>query len=264
MSRVSLTKLREMKRTGEKIASLTCYDASFARVLDAAGVEVLLVGDSLGMVVHGRDTTLEVRLADMIYHSAHVARATERGLIVTDMPFMTYATPHQALGNAARLMREGGAQVVKLEGGAWLAETVLLLDSRGIPVCAHLGLMPQSIHKLGGYRVQGRTADAAKTMVDDARSLRDAGAAMLVLECVPRALAAELSTILDIPVIGIGAGAHCDGQVLVLYDILGISGKSPKFSKDFLISKPTIEAAVEDYVRAVKSGEFPTHEHGFD
>lgn len=253
-----------MKRAGERIACLTCYDASFARLLDKAGIEVLLVGDSLGMVLHGRDTTLAVRLADMIYHCSHVRRGAERGLVVGDMPFMSYASPYQALRNAARLLSEGGAQVVKLEGGAWLAETVRLLSERGVPVCAHLGLLPQSIHRLGGYRVQGRGPEAALRIREDARTLEEAGAVMLVLECVPRALAAEITASLAIPVIGIGAGVECDGQVLVLYDMLGVSGKSPKFSKDFLASNGTIQAAVEDYVRAVKAGEFPGQEHGFD
>lgn len=253
-----------MKRAGERIACLTCYDASFARLLDEAGIEVQLVGDSLGMVLHGRETTLEVTLSDMIYHCSHVRRGAKRSLVIGDMPFMSYASPYQALRNAARLLSEGGAQVVKLEGGAWLAETVRLLSERGVPVCAHLGLLPQSIHRLGGYRVQGREPEAALSIREDARTLEEAGAVMLVLECVPRALAAEITASLAIPVIGIGAGGACDGQVLVLYDMLGVSGKSPKFSKDFLASHSSIQVAVEEYVRAVKAGEFPGQEHGFD
>jgi 3-methyl-2-oxobutanoate hydroxymethyltransferase len=253
-----------MKQAGEKIACLTCYDAGFAKVLDEAGIEVLLVGDSLGMVVQGRDTTLEVKLSDMIYHTAQVQRGAQHAFIVADMPFMSYATPFQALGNAARLMSEGGAQMVKMEGGAWLRETFQLLDSRGIPVCAHLGLLPQSIHKIGGYTVQGRDADAALQLKEDARLLQEAGAAMLVLECVPRTLATEITASSEIPVIGIGAGGGCDGQVLVLYDMLGISGKSPRFSRDFLVAHGNIRAAVKDYREAVKTGAFPAPEHGFD
>ncbi|HZC00778.1 MAG TPA: 3-methyl-2-oxobutanoate hydroxymethyltransferase [Gammaproteobacteria bacterium] len=265
MTKLSVASLQAMKRAGERIACLTCYDASFARLLDGSGIDVLLVGDSLGMVLQGWETTLKVKLADMIYHCSHVSRGIERALVLGDMPFMSYASPSQALHNAARLMSEGGAQAVKLEGGAWLAETVRLLSERGVPVCAHLGLLPQSIHKLGGYRVQGRGAEAAAQIQEDARILKEAGAVMLVLECVPRTLAAEITAALEgIPVIGIGAGSGCDGQVLVLYDMLGISGKSPKFSKDFLASHNTIKAAIEDYVRSVKAGEFPAQEHGFD
>jgi 3-methyl-2-oxobutanoate hydroxymethyltransferase len=264
-TKLSVASLQAMKRAGERIACLTCYDASFARLLDESGIEVLLVGDSLGMVLQGWETTLKVKLADMIYHCSHVSRGTERALVLGDMPFMSYANPSQALHNAARLMSEGGAQAVKLEGGAWLAETVRLLSERGVPVCAHLGLLPQSIHKLGGYRVQGRGTEAAAQIREDARILKEAGAVMLVLECVPRTLAAEITAALEgIPVIGIGAGSGCDGQVLVLYDMLGISGKSPKFSKDFLASRTSIKAAIEDYARSVKAGEFPAQEHGFD
>lgn len=264
MSRVTVTQLLDMKRRGEKIACLTAYDASFARLLDDAGVDVLLVGDSLGMVIQGAETTIGVRLSDMIYHSRHVRRGARRALLVTDMPFMSYASPHQALGNAARIMAEGGAEVIKLEGGATLTETVELLSMSGIPVCGHLGLLPQSIHKLGGYRVQGRTREGADRMLSDARTLEDAGAVMLVLECVPRALASEIRASVSIPVIGIGAGADCDGQVLVLYDMLGISGRSLKFSKNFLSEFPEVRGAVEAYVQAVKAGRFPRPEHGFE
>jgi len=264
MTKLSVTHLKRMKQAGEKIACLTCYDASFARVLNEAGIEVLLVGDSLGMVVQGRDTTLEVKLSDMIYHTAHVRRGAAHAFVVADMPFMSYATPFQALGNAARLMSEGSAQMVKMEGGTWLVETIRLLDSRGIPVCAHLGLLPQSIHKIGGYSVQGRDADAALQLKEEARILEEAGAAMLVLECIPSPLAAEVTASLTIPVIGIGAGSDCDGQVLVLYDMLGISGKSPRFSKNFLASRTSILEAIKAYRQAVKTGEFPASEHGFD
>ena len=256
--------LREMKRTGEKIACMTAYDASFARVLERGGVEVLLVGDSLGMVVQGHETTLDVRVADMIYHCRNVRRGAREALIVGDLPFMSYATHAQALGNAARLMGEGGVHMVKLEGGAWLADTVAGLSERGIPVCAHLGLLPQSIHKLGGYRVQGREAGTARQILADARALEAAGAGMLVLECVPRALAAEVSRALAIPVIGIGSGAACDGQVLVVYDALGISPTRPRFTRDFLAGADDVQSAVEAYVAAVKSGDFPGPEHGSD
>jgi 3-methyl-2-oxobutanoate hydroxymethyltransferase len=264
MKSVSTTRLREMKHTGEKIVSLTAYDASFAKILDAEGIDVLLVGDSLGMVIQGHATTLEVTVGEMIYHSAQVRRGSQRALVVTDMPFMSYATPHQALGNAARLVAEGGAQAVKLEGGAWLVETIELLTTRGIAVCAHLGLTPQSIHQLGGYRVQGRAAEAAAQIEADAKALQGAGASMLVLECVPRSLAAGITAALEIPVIGIGAGIDCDGQVLVLYDMLGIGAKLPRFAKSFLAATGSVQAAVADYVRAVRAREFPALEHGFD
>jgi 3-methyl-2-oxobutanoate hydroxymethyltransferase len=255
--KITLTKLQAMKQAGERIVSLTAYDAGFARLLDAAGVEVVLVGDSLGMVLHGETDTLGVTMADMIYHSRLVARAVRRALIVTDMPYLSYATPAQALGNAGRLMREGGAEVVKLEGGAWLAETVQLLGRHGIPVCGHLGLTPQSIHKLGGYRIQGRDPAAAAAILEDARQLQQAGVVMLVLECVPAALAGQIKTELDIPVIGIGAGAECDGQVLVLQDMLGVSERVPGFARDFLKDSGDIRAALRQYVEAVKAGTFP-------
>lgn len=265
MSIVTLTTLREMKRAGEKIACLTAYDASFAHLLDTAGVDLLMVGDSLGMVIQGHDSTLPVSITDMIYHAQNVQRGSERAFVVVDLPFMSYATPAQALGNAGRLMQEGGAHAVKLEGGAMLADTVRQLSEHGIPVCGHLGLLPQSVHKLGGYRVQGRDATSANAILDDARSLAEAGAALLVLECVPSQLAVEITRALEIPVIGIGAGAACDGQVLVTYDILGLTpGKRPKFSKDFLQGASSIQDAVAAYVKAVKAGIFPGSEHSFN
>ncbi|MGQ0592941.1 MAG: 3-methyl-2-oxobutanoate hydroxymethyltransferase [Gammaproteobacteria bacterium] len=263
MGRISITDLKRLK-SSERIACLTAYDATFARLADRAGVEVLLVGDSLGMVIQGGDTTLEVRLADMIYHTRCVQRGSERALVVADMPFMSYATPSAALGNAARLLGEGGAQVVKIEGGAWLDEGVRLLCERGIPVCGHLGLTPQSIHRLGGYRVQGREPVAAETLRRDAEALCRAGAQLLVLECVPRGLAAEITASVEIPVIGIGAGRDCDGQVLVLHDLLGATRRSPSFSKDFLAPAGSVQEAFAAYVREVKSGAFPGPEHGFD
>lgn len=262
MKPVTLTTLREMKARAEKIACLTAYDASHAAVLDSAGVDLIMVGDSLGMVIQGHDSTLPVTLADVIYHTRCVRRGSQRAFMVSDLPFMSYASSAQALGNAARLMQEGGAQMVKLEGGAWLADTVSALTQRGLPVCAHLGLLPQSVHQLGGYRVQGRDASSAQTLLDDARTLEQAGAGLLVLECVPGALAQQVAEALTIPVIGIGAGADCDGQVLVLYDVLGLSAKPPRFSKNFLTGVADIPAAIAAYVSAVKAGEFPAAAHG--
>ncbi|MHB1241538.1 MAG: 3-methyl-2-oxobutanoate hydroxymethyltransferase [Gammaproteobacteria bacterium] len=261
---VTLRTLAEMKRVGEKIACLTAYDASFAAALESAGVEVLLVGDSLGMVVQGYDSTLPVTLDAMVHHAAAVARGSSRALRVVDFPFMSYGTPARALDSAARLMKEGGAQVVKLEGGRAQVEVVRHLTERGVPVCAHLGLLPQSVHKLGGYRVQARDPAAAQRLREDARALEEAGAGMLVLECIPAALAAEVSHALQIPVIGIGAGVDCDGQVLVLYDLLGLTpGKRPRFAQDFLAEAPGIEGAVAAYVEAVKSRRFPDPAHTF-
>ena len=263
MKTITLTTLREMKRTGEKIACLTAYDASFARLLDEAGVELLMVGDSLGMVIQGHGSTLPVTVADMIYHTRNVRRGARRAFVVTDMPFMSYASPAQAIGNAARILQEGGAQMVKLEGGAWLAETVRELSVRGIPVCAHLGLLPQSVHQLGGYRVQGRDPASAQTLLDDAKSLEEAGASLLLLESVPAALAANITHHATAPVIGIGAGPQTDAQILVLYDLLGITEKRPKFSKDFLAGEAGIQEAVQAYIKAVKLGAFPAAEHTF-
>ncbi len=261
---VTVNALREMKTKGEKFACLTAYDASLAHVVDAAGVEVILVGDSLGMVVQGHTSTLPVTMNDMVYHSACVARGRSRALLMTDMPFMSYATAEQALHNAARLMQEGGAHMVKLEGGAVQVDIVHQLTARGIPVCAHLGLQPQSVHKLGGYRVQGRDASVAQKMREDAHALEEAGADILLLECVPVSLAVEITKAVDVPVIGIGAGAGCDAQVLVLYDMLGVTvGKRPKFSKDFMQGQATLQAAIETYVLAVKNGSFPAAEHTF-
>jgi 3-methyl-2-oxobutanoate hydroxymethyltransferase len=265
MNRLTLTAIRKLKAKGEKITVLTAYDASFASLLDQAGIDILLVGDSLGMVIQGHESTLPVTMEDMIYHCQLVHRGSSRALLIADMPFMSYATPPTALENAARFLREGHAQVVKLEGGAWLAETVRLLTERGIPVCAHLGLTPQSVHQLGGYLIQGRNEAQADTLRKDALTLQTAGASLLVLECVPNQLAADITASLDIPVIGIGAGPQCDGQVLVLYDMLGITpGKRPSFSKDFLQEAGTIPAAVEAYIRAVKEGRFPEMEQSFN
>ncbi|MDG4550698.1 MAG: 3-methyl-2-oxobutanoate hydroxymethyltransferase [Candidatus Contendobacter sp.] len=259
---ITITTLAKMKRDREKFAVLTAYDASFAALLEAAGVEVILVGDSLGMVVQGQRTTVPVTMEDMIYHTRLVARGCRTALLMADMPFASYATVEQGVYNAARLMGEGGAQMVKLEGGGWLVETVRQLSRNGIPVCAHLGLLPQSVHKLGGYKVQGREEAAARQIIDEALALQDAGADMALVECIPAELAARLTEALAIPLIGIGAGPHCDAQVLVSYDMLGItSGRRPKFSKDFLTGRDSLQAAVTAYVAAVKSGEFPGPEH---
>lgn len=259
---VTVKTLLKLKQDGEKFAVLTVYDASFAAILESAGVEVVLVGDSLGMVVQGRDTTVPVTMDDMIYHSRMVARGCRLPLLMVDMPFMSYPTVDHALRNAARLMQEGHAQMVKLEGDGNLVETVRQLSRNGVPVCAHLGLLPQSIHKLGGYRVQGREDAAARQLRDDALRLQDAGADIVLVECIPTALAEQLAQALTVPLIGIGAGPGCDAQVLVLYDMLAITrGRRPKFSRNFLEGQPSIQAAVATYVQAVKAGTFPGPEH---
>jgi 3-methyl-2-oxobutanoate hydroxymethyltransferase len=261
---VTLATLQEMKAQRRKIVSLTCYDASFTQVLEAAGVDAFIVGDSLGMVLKGYESTVAVTMADMIYHAASVARVGRHALRVVDLPFMSYATPELALGNAARLMREGGAHVVKLEGGREMAGVVGHLVRHSIPVCGHVGLLPQSVHKLGGYRVQGRDSAGAEAVLSDARALESAGAALLVIECVPAELAARVSAAVSIPTIGIGAGPGCDGQVLVLYDMLGITrGRRPRFVKDFLAETGSIPAAIAAYAQAVRDGRYPGPEHSY-
>ncbi|TBU97925.1 3-methyl-2-oxobutanoate hydroxymethyltransferase [Stutzerimonas kirkiae] len=264
MPDVTLTTLQGMKRTGEKIAMLTCYDATFARTASEAGVEMLLIGDSLGMVLQGHDSTLPVSVADMAYHTASVKRGNRGAMIVADMPFMANATLEQTLNNSAELMR-AGAHMVKLEGSAWLAEAVGQLAERGIPVCVHMGLTPQAVNLFGGYKVQGRQEAAARRMLEDARALEGAGAAMLLLECVPSELATRISKAVAIPVIGIGAGSGTDGQVLVLHDLLGLSltGRTPRFVKNFMQGQADIPSAINAYVKAVKAVEFPAEEHGF-
>lgn len=262
---VTLTTLQRFKQQGEKIACVTGYDASFARLLEDAGVDIVLVGDSLGNVVQGHDSTLPVTMADMVYHAACVARGGRRAWRIVDMPFMSYATPAQALTSAARLMRRGGAHMVKLEGGRGVIDSVRALVDHGIPVCAHLGLTPQSVHQLGGYRVQGRDQAGAERLLEDARLLDDAGAAALVLECIPTELGRQITAAVSMPTIGIGAGPHCDGQVLVLYDLLGITpGKRPVFSHNFLEDAADIPGALAAYVRAVKDGSFPDAAHSFE
>jgi 3-methyl-2-oxobutanoate hydroxymethyltransferase len=261
--KITVPKLQAMREAGEKIAMLTCYDASFASLLDRSGVDVLLIGDSLGNVVQGQTTTLPVTLADIAYHTACVARAQPRGLIVADLPFGTYGTPADAFASAVEVMR-AGAQMVKVEGGEWLAETIRFLVERSVPVCAHVGLTPQSVHAFGGFKVQGRTEEGAKQLLRDALAVQNAGAQLIVLEAVPPAVAASVTDAVAIPTIGIGAGVDCSGQVLVLHDMLGVfPGKPARFVKDFMAGAPSIGAAVEAYVKAVKAGSFPGPEHVF-
>jgi 3-methyl-2-oxobutanoate hydroxymethyltransferase len=260
--KMTVRRLAEMKQTKEKIACLTAYDASFAQLLEKAGIDVVLVGDSLGMVIQGEVTTLPVSVEDMLYHTRCVAKGLNSALLITDMPFLSFTSIEEAVLNAGLFMKQGGAHMVKLEGGADQAETVSALNRNGIPVCAHLGLQPQFVHKIGGYLVQGRDAKMAEKMLEDALILQNAGADLMLLECVPESLAKKITQVLDIPVIGIGASAECDGQILVLYDILDISiGKRPKFSKNFMSSANSIEQAIVQYVTAVKQKEFPSAEH---
>jgi 3-methyl-2-oxobutanoate hydroxymethyltransferase len=262
--RTTLTALQTLRKQDEKIAMLTCYDASFAALLEAQGVDVLLVGDSLGMVLQGHETTLPVTLDDMVYHTACVARGAAQAFIIADMPFGTFQiSPQQTFARAARLMA-AGAQMVKLEGGAEMVETVHFLTARGIPVCGHIGLTPQSVHLLGGYRVQGKNAEAALRLIADALALQQAGAGMIVLEAVPATLASDITSQLNIPTIGIGAGANCAGQVLVLHDMLGIyPGKKARFVKNFMSGTDSIADAIKAYVSEVKKGVFPAAEHSF-
>ncbi len=262
--RVTISTLMEMKRQQQKIAMLTAYDYSFARQLDAAEIDVVLVGDSLGMVIQGNETTIPVTVEEMVYHTRMVGRGLKHSMLIADLPFMSYATAEEGLYSAGRLMKEGGAQMVKLEGGADQVKTVHQLVGQNIPVCAHLGLQPQSIHRLGGYRVQGRELDHAREMMADALALEQAGASMLILECVPGALAAEITAALQIPVIGIGAGVACDGQVLVLYDMLGVtSGKIPRFVRNFMDQHHSVASALRGYVDEVRNGTFPSSEESF-
>lgn len=261
---LTMPQLHAMKRRREPIVSVTAYDASFASQADAAGIDVVLVGDSLGMVVQGHASTLPVTLDHMAYHSAAVARGLRRALLIVDLPFMSYASPARAYDAAARLMGEGGAAVLKLEGAGPTCEVIARLAERDVPVCAHIGLTPQSVHKLGGYRVQGKGEAEAERLLADAHAVVTAGADLLVLEAVPAVLAAHITAEIPIPTIGIGAGVDCDGQVLVLYDLLGITpGKRPRFSKDFLAGRDSIAAALAAYVAAVRAREFPAAEHAF-
>ena len=263
---VSIATLHNRKKKGLKFAALTAYDALFAELISSAGIEVMLVGDSLGMVLQGHDSTLPVTLDDMVYHMNCVRAGNRGSLIMADLPFMSYASADQSLQSAAELMRSG-AHIVKLEGGAWLAESTRLLCERGIPVCAHMGLTPQSINRLGGYRVQGRDPDQAQQMVEEALILQDSGASILLVECVPTKLGQEITQKLEIPVIGIGAGPATDGQIMVMHDMLGVTPSGirvPKFVKNFLPeSSSGLPGAFEAYAKAVRDGIFPGPEHSF-
>ena len=256
--------LAEAKRQGRRLAMLTAYDAGFARVLDANGIDLVLVGDSLGMVVQGHGSTLPVTVADMAYHTAAVARVLKRALLVSDLPFQSDATPERALDASVALL-QAGAQMVKLEGAGHKLDVIRFLAARDIPVCSHLGLTPQSVLKLGGFKVQGREQAAAAQLLADARAVAAAGASLLVLECVPTGLAKEITAAVDIPTIGIGAGPHCDGQVLVLHDLLGLDSghRRPRFVKDFLAQGGSVAAAVQAYAAAVREGSFPDAEHAY-
>ena len=258
--RVTISTLDAMKAAGEKFVMITAYDATFARLVSEAGAETILVGDSLGMVLQGHDTTIPVTLDDMVYHTKCVGRARPHSLVVSDMPFMSYETTERALTSGAALM-QAGAQMIKMEGGTWLSDSIHKLVERGIPVCAHLGLTPQSVNVFGGYRVQGRTPKEAKSILADAVEIQDAGASILLLECVPEHLAADISSKLDIPVIGIGAGAGTDAQVLVLHDLLGLSETTAKFVQNFMLEQGSVQEALKAFVEAVKSGKYPREEH---
>jgi len=261
---VTLTTLQRMRADGEKIACLTCYDASFALLLDAADVDVVLVGDTLGMVIQGHDTTVPVSIDHMVYHCAAVARGLQRPFLIGDMPFMSYPTKELALTNAVRLMQEGGAQMVKLESGGRQTDIVEFLAGHDIAVCAHLGLKPQSVHKTGGFRVQGREREAAARLLDEARRLEAAGADIVLLECVPSELGKAITAELHVPVIGIGAGPDVDGQILVLYDMLDITtGRKPRFVRNFMEGAHGNLEALQRYVQAVKQREYPGPEHCF-
>ncbi|KAA1170708.1 3-methyl-2-oxobutanoate hydroxymethyltransferase [Marinobacter salinexigens] len=260
---VTINTLREFKEKGEAFSVLTSYDATFAQVVSEAGVDAILIGDSLGMVLQGNDSTLPVTLDEMVYHTACVAKGNKGSLIMADMPFMTYGTVEAALENAAELMR-AGAHMVKLEGTDWMKDTIAALSERGVPVCAHLGLTPQFVNKFGGYKVQGRDEKAAEMMIEHACELVAAGADVILLECVPAPLAARITQAVKAPVIGIGAGADTDGQVLVVHDMLGLTpGRKPKFVKNFLAEADSVQGAIEAYVKAVKDRTFPAEEHTF-
>lgn len=260
---ITVNTLQKMKAEGEKIAMLTAYEASFAALMDNVGVDILLVGDSLGMTVQGQASTLPVSLRDMCYHTAAVARGTKNAMIVSDLPFGAYQqSKEQAFAAAAELMA-AGAHMVKLEGGVWMAETTEFLQLRGIPVCAHIGLTPQSVHAFGGYKVQGK-GDKAQALLNDAKAHDEAGAAIILMECVPAALGKQVTETVSSPTIGIGAGVDCDGQVLVMHDMLGVfPGKTAKFVKNFMEGQTSIQAAVAAYVAAVKNKTFPAAEHTF-
>jgi len=261
---VTISTLATMRQDGEKIACITAYDASFAHLVDLAGVDVVLVGDSLGMVVQGHDTTVPVTVDDMVYHTRCVSRGLRRSLLIADMPFASYSLPETAFNNAARLMQQGGAQMIKLEGGMLQVKTVEFLSGRDIPVCAHIGLTPQSVHKLGGFKVQGREQGATERMVAEAKALESAGADIVLLECVPSSIGAAVRSEVRVPVIGIGAGPEVDGQILVLYDIIGLTpGRKPRFVRDYSAETRNPLEAVRAYVASVKDASYPAPEHCF-
>lgn len=262
--RITVNTLKEMKEKKERITMLTAYDYLTAKILDECGVEVLLVGDSLGMVVLGYENTLPVSFEDVLYHTKAVARGAKRAMVVADMPFLTYqVNREEALRNAGRYLKEGGAQGVKMEGGVEMAETIEKVVKTGIPVMGHIGLTPQSVHQLGGFKVQGSDLEKAKKLIEDAKALNEAGVFSIVLECVPFQLAQKITEIVSVPTIGIGAGPHCDGQVLVIHDLLGFSDRVPKFVKKYASFKGEMEKAVENYVAEVKEGKFPQREHSY-
>lgn len=264
MAKITVSKLKKMKQDGEKIAALTAYDASFSGLFEAQGVHVLLVGDSLGMVLQGGNDTLAVTNQEIAYHTRCVRAGAKDTFVIADLPFMTYSNPTDACNNAAELMR-AGANMVKLEGGEWLYPAIELLTQQGIPVCGHLGLTPQSVHVFGGFKIQGRTNEAANKMISDAKALEAAGAQLLVLECIPSDLAKAITDAVAIPTIGIGAGKETDGQILVMHDLVGISaGYIPKFSKNFLMETGNMPAAVKKYIDDVQNGLFPGPEHEFN
>jgi len=264
MSNITLHSLTRMKLAGEKATCITSYDASFTQRINQAGIDIILVGDSLGMVLQGHDSTLPVTMQQMVYHTRCVQAGNSSALIMTDMPFMSYRTVEQAMTNATDLM-QAGAQIVKLEGGLWLKDTVCKLYQQGIPVCAHLGLTPQAVNKLGGYRVQGKTPEQAANLLNEALELEAAGASIILLECVPNAVGKAITQAVKVPVIGIGAGPDTDAQVLVIYDMLGITPSKPaRFVKDFLQQEGNVLKALEAYVAEVKSGQFPAPEHCFN
>lgn len=260
----TVSTIRQLVAEGEKFTMLTAYDATFAQLFSSQGIETILIGDSLGMVVQGKNSTVPVTIGDMVYHTEAVARGNQGALLIADMPFNTYSSVSQCLENAGKLM-QAGAHMVKLEGGAWLYDAVVALSRAGIPTCLHLGLTPQSVNKFGGYKVQGRDELSAKTMISDALALAEAGADFILLECVPAELASELTKTVPLPVIGIGAGNETDGQVLVCYDMLGLTQhRLPKFVKNYMASANTVENAIQSFIRDVKSGEFPSQEHWFE
>ena len=261
---INISTLRKKKRQGEPIACLTAYDASYSALVDAAGTDLVLVGDSLGMVIQGHDTTVPVTVDDIVYHTRAVARGLRHAFLVADMPFMSYTNPEQALDNSVRMMQEGGAMMIKLESGGGQLDIVRHLSDHDIPVCAHLGLKPQSVHKLGGFKVQGREPGRAQEMLDSATQLQEAGADIVLLECVPNEVGQAMTEALDVPVIGIGAGPFVDGQILVLYDVLGITlGRTPRFVRNFQQGHDSPLTALQAYVKAVKSREYPAPEHCF-